>query len=175
MTEEERIQIGYYIRQKRDLKGWKAAQLAEAVDVSEQTISSWENGKSDISIKNLRKLAKALDVTPMDIMAGKDITEMSMEEKEAIAKRFMELEDTSFNADKKAKLDAAIEALEKAELKEMSNINKTTATYADIQKAAELGATTITLGSKVKKISAKAFAGTGNSKGVYQYELKRFI
>ena len=50
---------------------------------------------------------------------------------------------------------AAAEALAKA-----SNINKATVTAADIKKASNLGAKTITLGTKVKKVKAGAFKGT---------------
>ena len=42
-----------------------------------------------------------------------------------------------------------------------SNINKGTVTAADIQKASSLGATTVTLGPKVKKIKKNSFKGTG--------------
>lgn len=41
-----------------------------------------------------------------------------------------------------------------------SNINKSTVTAADIKKASNLGATTVTLGPKVKKIKKNAFKGT---------------
>lgn len=53
------------------------------------------------------------------------------------------------------------EAAKKAAAKKAaSNINKSTVTAADIKKASNLGATTVTLGAKVKKISKNAFKGT---------------
>ena len=45
-------------------------------------------------------------------------------------------------------------------LKAARNINKITVTASDIKKASDLGATTITLGAKVKKINKNAFKGT---------------
>lgn len=51
-------------------------------------------------------------------------------------------------------------AEKKAAKKAASNINKSTVTAADIKKASNLGATTVTLGAKVKKISKNAFKGT---------------
>ena len=47
-----------------------------------------------------------------------------------------------------------------AKLAAASNINKGTVTAADIKKASALGATTVTLGPKVKKIKKNAFKGT---------------
>ena len=51
-----------------------------------------------------------------------------------------------------AKTAAALEAA--------SNINKGTVTAADIKKASELGATTVTFGASVKRVSKNAFKGT---------------
>jgi len=59
------------------------------------------------------------------------------------------------------KTEAISNAAEKeAAKKAASNINKSTVTAADIKKASNLGATTVTLGAKVKKISKNAFKGT---------------
>ena len=62
-------------------------------------------------------------------------------------------------AEAKAKAEAAAKA-KAAALKKASNINKATVSASDIRKASNLGATTITLGAKVKKIKANAFKGT---------------
>ena len=62
-------------------------------------------------------------------------------------------------AEAKAKADAAAKA-KAAALKKASNINKATVSASDIRKASKLGATSITLGAKVKKIKANAFKGT---------------
>lgn len=62
--------------------------------------------------------------------------------------------DLEKSADKEA-AEKKASALEKA-----SNINKAAVTATDIRKASELGATTVTLGKKVKKINRNAFKGT---------------
>ena len=65
-----------YIRQKREIKGWTQEELAAKVGVSVPTVSGWETGKSDISQKNLKKLAEVLDVTPTEIVAEKDLPQL---------------------------------------------------------------------------------------------------
>jgi transcriptional regulator with XRE-family HTH domain len=92
-----------YIRQKRETKGWTQEELAAKVGVSVPTVSGWETGKSDISQKNLKKLAEVLDVTPTEIVAEKDLPQLGSEDKEYIANSFMALnekvddvEDNSF-------------------------------------------------------------------------------
>lgn len=64
---------------------------------------------------------------------------------------YRESEMTPSGNDSKAK-DAALAAT--------SNINKATVTAKDIKKASELGAATVTLGAKVKKVKKNAFKGT---------------
>lgn len=70
-------------------------------------------------------------------------------------------EKASLDPNKKDRLDKAVSALLKLELAKASTINKTKVTASDIRKASELGASTVTLGKIVKKISAKSFSGTG--------------
>ena len=60
-------------------------------------------------------------------------------------------------AERQAKADAAAKA---AALAVASTVDKPTFTAADAKKASALGATTITLGPKVKKIAKNAFKGT---------------
>ena len=71
------------------------------------------------------------------------------------------------SADVLAKLTSAESAYTKAvadekaaQKKAASTINKATVKAADIKKASDLGATTVTLGAKVKKIAKNAFKGT---------------
>lgn len=104
-----------YIRQKREIKGWTQEELAAKVGVSVPTVSGWETGKSDISQKNLKKLAEVLDVTPTEIVAEKDLPQLSSEDKEYIANRFMALnekvddvEDNSFTLGPSYKLQEVI-------------------------------------------------------------------
>ena len=69
------------------------------------------------------------------------------------------LETPESRAAEKAKADAEAKAKADALVK-ASNINKGTVSASDIKKASDLGATEVTLDSKVKKISKNAFKGT---------------
>lgn len=42
--------------------------VAEAIGVSRQAVSKWENGSSDPSTSNLIALAKLFDVAPEDLI-----------------------------------------------------------------------------------------------------------
>ncbi len=67
--------IGRYIRDKRELKGWTQAQLAEKIGVSDRIVTTWENGRfTSIKNENLDKLAKAFNISVAEIFLGKDIT-----------------------------------------------------------------------------------------------------
>ncbi|MBR3245050.1 MAG: helix-turn-helix transcriptional regulator [Parasporobacterium sp.] len=88
----DEISIGNYIYEKRREKGLTQEQLAEVAGVSSKTISTWETGKfQTIKFLNLQNLAAALCVTPWDIIAGRDLTELDMETKETLEKRFQEM------------------------------------------------------------------------------------
>jgi len=54
--------VGGLIRAARKTKGWKQHHLAEAVDVSTQTINRYENSERSITDKMMIKLAEALGV-----------------------------------------------------------------------------------------------------------------
>ena len=73
---------------------------------------------------------------------------------------YAEAVDAKAKADAEAKAKADAEAKAKAALAAASNVDKPTVTAADVKKASDLGATTITLGPKVKKIAKGAFKGT---------------
>lgn len=55
--------IGRRVRVIRDHRGLTATGLAAGTGLSKGFISEIENGHSDLSIKNLMKIAKALDVS----------------------------------------------------------------------------------------------------------------
>ena len=76
--------VGNYIRENRKRKGWTQEQLAEKVEVWPKTISNWENGKGEIKPDNLQKLAQAFNVSAAEIMAGKDMPELSEEDKQRL-------------------------------------------------------------------------------------------
>lgn len=57
------------LRQEKDLT---LKQLADILGVSEATVSRWENGKSDIRGKNLKKLSAFFDVSESYILGYSD-------------------------------------------------------------------------------------------------------
>ena len=58
------------IRQMRKTRGLTLQQLAELTDTTAQTIQRLETGNMTVSIDWLEKLGKALDVQPVDLLAG---------------------------------------------------------------------------------------------------------
>ena len=61
---------GSAIRQLRERKGITQADLAEQLNVSPKTISKWETAKGLPDISLLDSLARALDVSVMELMSG---------------------------------------------------------------------------------------------------------
>lgn len=60
--------IGRAIAYYRDQKGWSTVQLAEASDLSQGSISLYENGKRNPSEDAIGKLANALDISTKTIL-----------------------------------------------------------------------------------------------------------
>ncbi|MGN0523462.1 MAG: helix-turn-helix domain-containing protein [Eubacterium sp.] len=65
---------GAFIKKLREEKKMTQHQLAEKIFVSEKTISKWETGKGYPDITLLETLAKALDISVIELMSGNDIT-----------------------------------------------------------------------------------------------------
>ena len=75
--------IGNYIREKREQKGWSQEHLAELVGVSQRTIHSWENSKvANIKLCNLKNIANAFEVSELEVFHGKDMPELDSNTKE---------------------------------------------------------------------------------------------
>jgi transcriptional regulator with XRE-family HTH domain len=74
-------QRGEYIREKRKAMGLTQEQLGEMIGVTSKTISKWENGESETTHDNYKKLADVLKTHLSEIMAGKDMDELSEEKK----------------------------------------------------------------------------------------------
>lgn len=64
--------IGSYIARKRREQNFTQEQLAEAIGVSNKTISKWENGKSMPDYGVIESLCDVLKVTLPELMDGKD-------------------------------------------------------------------------------------------------------
>lgn len=61
------------IRSTRQAKGLSQVQLAEAIGVGQPTISMWESGEMQPSVRNAVKLARALGVSVEDLFADEDV------------------------------------------------------------------------------------------------------
>lgn len=64
--------IGEYISRKRKEKNMTQAQFAEALNVSNKTISKWENGNSMPDYSIILRVCQALDITLKELLDGRD-------------------------------------------------------------------------------------------------------
>lgn len=58
------------IRKLRSQKGWSQEELAERAGLHRTYISHLENGKRQISVETLCKVARGLEVSPSDLLKG---------------------------------------------------------------------------------------------------------
>ena len=72
------ITIGNYITKKRKALNLTQEQLAEKLNVSNKTISKWENGKCMPDYSIIEKLCAELKVTLPELMDGEDIVDNSL-------------------------------------------------------------------------------------------------
>jgi transcriptional regulator with XRE-family HTH domain len=63
-------ELGYRIRERRQALDWTQADLAERCRLHRTFIGSVERGERNISILNLRLLAKVLRVSLADLLQG---------------------------------------------------------------------------------------------------------
>jgi transcriptional regulator with XRE-family HTH domain len=61
-------QLGFRIRELRNVQGLTQAQLADACDLHRTFIGSVERGERNVAILNLRRIAKALRVSLADLL-----------------------------------------------------------------------------------------------------------
>lgn len=66
------ILIGKYIAKKRKEKNLTQAQLAERLNVSNKTVSKWENGNCMPDYGVIELLCRELDITISELMDGED-------------------------------------------------------------------------------------------------------
>lgn len=65
---------GSFIKKLREDKGLTQSMLAERLNVSDKAVSKWETGKGYPDITLLEPLARALDVSVVELLSGNDIT-----------------------------------------------------------------------------------------------------
>lgn len=56
------FKLGYKIRYERGKKGYSQEYLAEKADLNRNFVGMVERGESNITVKNLEKIAKALEI-----------------------------------------------------------------------------------------------------------------
>ncbi len=64
---------GAAVRSLRESKGMTQEELAERIHVSAKAVSKWETGKGFPDISLLEPLAKALDISVIELLSGEDI------------------------------------------------------------------------------------------------------
>ena len=63
-------EVGYRIRQRRQARQWTQAELAEKCELHRTFIGSVERGERNISILNLRLIARVLRLPLADLLEG---------------------------------------------------------------------------------------------------------
>lgn len=72
---------GRVIKYYRKLRGFTQAELAEMINVSEKTISSWEVDRTEPNMEAVELLSKALDA-PKSELVGEELTTEKLSAKE---------------------------------------------------------------------------------------------
>ena len=83
------ILIGKYIAKKRKEKNLTQAQLAERLNVSNKTISKWENGNCMPDYSVIEILCRELNITISELMNGEDAKKEIKEEPNNIQLMFL--------------------------------------------------------------------------------------
>jgi len=73
--------IGQFIQEKRKEKGLSQLELAERLNVSNRTISKWENGNSMPDYSIINDLCHELDISVNELLSGENLTEENYQKK----------------------------------------------------------------------------------------------
>ena len=65
---------GAVIKRLREKQKLTQVELAEMLNVSDKTVSKWENGRGYPDITLLEPIAKALNISTIELLSGNDIT-----------------------------------------------------------------------------------------------------
>lgn len=69
MTKLVRGKLGKRIRELREARGWRQIDLAEKACIDRSYISGIENGRRNVSIDNVARMAQALDTSVAELCA----------------------------------------------------------------------------------------------------------
>ena len=77
----DQIQIGKFIAESRKAKDFTQRQLADALSISDKTISKWECGKGLPEVSLMLPLCAALEITVNDLLSGEKVSEVDYQKK----------------------------------------------------------------------------------------------
>ena len=77
----DQIQIGKFIAESRKAKDLTQRQLADALSISDKTISKWECGKGLPEVSLMLPLCAALEITVNDLLSGEKVSEVDYQRK----------------------------------------------------------------------------------------------
>lgn len=77
----DQIQIGKCIAESRKAKNLTQRQLADALSISDKTISKWECGKGLPEVSLMLPLCAALEITVNDLLSGEKVSEVDYQRK----------------------------------------------------------------------------------------------
>lgn len=92
----DKEQTGQLITELRKEKGMTQKQLADALNVTDKAVSKWERGLSFPDISMLEPISNVLDISIMEILAGKRQDEnevLTREEAQKLVNESVELGD----------------------------------------------------------------------------------
>ena len=77
----DQIRIGKFIAESRKARNLTQRQLADALSISDKTISKWECGKGLPEVSLMLPLCAALDITVNDLLSGEKVSSADYQEK----------------------------------------------------------------------------------------------
>lgn len=77
----DQILIGHFIASERKRKGYTQRQLADALGISDKTISKWERGNGFPEVSLLLPLCDELDITVNELLSGERFSEEEYQKK----------------------------------------------------------------------------------------------
>ena len=77
----DQVRIGKFIAESRRSKGLTQRQLADALAISDKTVSKWETGRGLPEVSLMLPLCGALDITVNDLLSGERISAADYQKK----------------------------------------------------------------------------------------------
>lgn len=77
----DQVKIGKFIAETRKLKNLTQRQLADALTISDKTVSKWERGRGLPEISLMLPLCNTLNITVNDLLSGEKVSEVDYQKK----------------------------------------------------------------------------------------------